>query len=68
MRSAHANHTLLYIIRFLTGLNEHFSVAKSQILLMNPLPPMTKVFSLALQHERQSHFDDSRVLLNAAKS
>ncbi|CAJ2658341.1 unnamed protein product [Trifolium pratense] len=43
----------------------------SQILLMDPLPPMTKVVSLVLQHERQSHFstsDDSRVLLNAAKS
>ncbi|XP_045805721.1 uncharacterized protein LOC123898751 [Trifolium pratense] len=71
MRSARANHTLLYVICFLTGLNEHFSVVKSQILLMDPLPPMTKVVSLVLQHERQSHFstsDDSRVLLNAAKS
>ncbi|GAU20493.1 hypothetical protein TSUD_130510 [Trifolium subterraneum] len=71
MRSARANHALLYIIRFLTGLNEHFAVVKSQILLMDPLPPMNKVFSLVLQHERQSNFspsEDSKALLNAAKS
>ncbi|GAU31242.1 hypothetical protein TSUD_149280 [Trifolium subterraneum] len=71
MRSARANHALLYIIRFLTGLNEHFAVVKSQILLMDPLPPMNKVFSLVLQHERQSNFspsEDSNALLNAAKS
>jgi hypothetical protein len=68
MRSARSNHTLLYIIRFLTGLNEQFSVVKSQILLMDPLPPMNKVFSLVLQHERQmTPIDDSKVLLNAAK-
>ncbi|GAU22432.1 hypothetical protein TSUD_123190 [Trifolium subterraneum] len=71
MHSARANHSLLYIIRFLTGLNENFSVVKSQILLMDPLPPMNKVFSLVLQHERQGKFspsDDSNVLLNATKS
>ncbi|GAU49830.1 hypothetical protein TSUD_293850 [Trifolium subterraneum] len=71
MRSARANHALLYIIRFLTGLNEHFAVVKSQILLMDPLPPMNKVFSLVLQHQRQSNFspsEDSKALLNAAKS
>ncbi|GAU31769.1 hypothetical protein TSUD_22150 [Trifolium subterraneum] len=71
MRSTRANHFLLYIIRFLTGLNENFAVVKSQILLMDPLPPMNKVFSLVLQHERQGKFspsDDSNVLLNAAKS
>jgi hypothetical protein len=68
MRSARSNHTLLYIIRFLTGLNEQFYVVKSQILLMDPLPPMNKVFSLVLQHEHQmTPVDDSKVLLNAAK-
>jgi hypothetical protein len=68
MRSARSNHTLLSIMRFLTGLNEQFSVVKSQILLMDPLPPMNKVFSLVLQHERQmTPIDDSKVLLNAAK-
>ncbi|GAU34412.1 hypothetical protein TSUD_217520 [Trifolium subterraneum] len=71
MRVARANHSLLYIIRFLTGLNENFAMVKSQILLMDPLPSMTKVFSMVLQHERQNIFnsqDESKILLNAARS
>ncbi|KAK2451623.1 putative mitochondrial protein [Trifolium repens] len=70
MRLARANHQLLYIIRFLTGLNDNFSMVKSQILLMDPLPPLNKVFSMVIQHERQGNFpsnDDSKILLNAAK-
>jgi hypothetical protein len=71
MRTARTNHTLLYIIRFLTGLNDSFAVVKSQILLLDPLPPMNKVFSMVLQHERQfvsSISEESKILLNAAKS
>ncbi|GAU35381.1 hypothetical protein TSUD_57300 [Trifolium subterraneum] len=71
MRVARANHSLLYIIRFLTGLNKNFAMVKSQILLMDPLPSMTKVFSMVLQHERQNNFnsqDESKILLNAARS
>jgi hypothetical protein len=44
MRAARTNHTLLHVVRFLTGLNENFTVVKSQILLMDPLPPLNKVF------------------------
>ncbi|XP_048234776.1 uncharacterized protein LOC125371039 [Ricinus communis] len=40
------------IPKFLKGLNENFSVVKSQIKLMDPLPPINKVFSMVLQHER----------------
>ncbi|GAU13166.1 hypothetical protein TSUD_179090 [Trifolium subterraneum] len=71
MHSARANHTLLNIVRFLIGLNDHFSVVKSQVLLMDPLPPLNKVFSMVLQHEGQGNFyptDESKALLNAAKS
>ncbi|PNX98837.1 flavonol sulfotransferase-like protein, partial [Trifolium pratense] len=71
MRSAQRNHTLLYAIRFLTGLNENFNMVKSQILLMDPLPPMNKIFSMVLQHERQGNFapsEESKVLINAADS
>ena len=39
------------IIQFLTGLNEQFSVVKTQVLLMDPLPTLNKVFSLVLQEE-----------------
>jgi hypothetical protein len=70
MRTARLNHVLLHTIRFLTGLNENFSTVKSQILLMDPLPPLNKVFSMVLQHERQSNLtslDDSKALINAAK-
>jgi hypothetical protein len=71
MRTARANHHILHVIRFLTGLNDNFSVVKSQILLMDPLPPMNKVFSLVLQHERQGNHhitEQSKALLNAARS
>lgn len=36
------------IIRFLKRLNESFNVVKSQILLIEPLPPLNKVFALVL--------------------
>lgn len=54
MRNAQLYHQQDYVIRFLTGLNEQFSVVKSQNLLMDPLPNMNKVFSMVLQHERQN--------------
>lgn len=54
MRNARIYHQQDYVIGFLTGLNDQFSVIKSQILLMDPLPNMNKVFSMVLQHERQN--------------
>jgi hypothetical protein len=71
MRAARKNHSNLYAIRFLTGLNDNFSMVKSQILLIDPLPPMNKIFSMVLQHERQGNFgvvDESKVLVNAVDS
>ncbi|XP_050204953.1 uncharacterized protein LOC126654991 isoform X2 [Mercurialis annua] len=41
------------VIKFLKGLNENFATFRSQILIMEPLPTINKVFSLASQHERQ---------------
>jgi hypothetical protein len=68
MRTARSNHNLLYVIRFLTGLNEEFSVVKSQILQLDPLPSLNKIFSMVIQHECQivppvSVNDDSKVLV-----
>lgn len=40
-----------YVMRFLTGLNECYSVVKTQILMMVPWTPLTRVFSMSLQHE-----------------
>jgi hypothetical protein len=71
MIKARSNHTLLYAIRFLTGLNENFGMVKSQILLIDPLPSMTKISSMVLQFERQHGFgsnEESKVLVNAADS
>jgi hypothetical protein len=68
MRIARSNHHLLHAMRFLTGLNDSFGVVKSQILLLDPLPPMTKIFSMVLQFERQNctvNLDDSKALVNA---
>ncbi|KAG5076899.1 hypothetical protein JHK82_055594 [Glycine max] len=39
------------VIRFLKGLDERFFVVHSQVLLMDPLPTVNKVFSMVLQHE-----------------
>ncbi|XP_061362927.1 uncharacterized protein LOC133306624 [Gastrolobium bilobum] len=61
-----------HIIRFLRGLNERYSQARSQIMLMQPLPGMNSVFSLVIQQERQLNEDsveneiekEPKVLLN----
>lgn len=42
-----------YVIRFLKSLNEQYSHVKSQVLMLEPLPPLTKVFSMVVQQERQ---------------
>lgn len=44
MRNARKNHKMLNAIRFLTRLNENSAVVKSQILLMDLLPDMNKIF------------------------
>ncbi|GAU24572.1 hypothetical protein TSUD_149130 [Trifolium subterraneum] len=64
MRAARHNHVVLHTIRFLTGLNENFSVVKSQILLMEPLPTLNKVFSMVINFPL---VDESKISVNAAK-
>ncbi|XP_061372446.1 uncharacterized protein LOC133314915 [Gastrolobium bilobum] len=41
------------VLQFLIGLNDSFSSACAQLLLVEPLPSLAKVFSLILQEERQ---------------
>ncbi|XP_062103809.1 uncharacterized protein LOC133814919 [Humulus lupulus] len=41
------------IMQFLAGLNDSFSSVRAQILLYDPLPPLSKVFSMISQEERQ---------------
>lgn len=41
------------VISFLNGLNAKFSYAKTQILMVDPLPPLSSVLESLLQHECQ---------------
>ncbi|XP_004501782.1 uncharacterized protein [Cicer arietinum] len=41
------------VLCFLRGLNDNYSAVRSQILLMDPLPSLTKIFSMIIQQERQ---------------
>jgi len=48
---------------FLKGLRDTYNSIKTQILLMEPLPGINKVFSLALHQERQERtFSDAVVI------
>lgn len=38
-----------YTIQFLKGINDQYSHVKSKIMLMNPLPDVTKAFSMVTQ-------------------
>jgi len=42
-----------HVICFLKGLNDTFNTVKTQILLIEPLPNINRVFSLVMQQERQ---------------
>ena len=54
-------------IKFLKGLNEQFSTVRSQLMLLDPLPSINKIFSLVIQQERQFAAEnnlDSKVTVN----
>ena len=42
-----------YVSQFLMGLNDSISYIRGQILLLDPLPSITRVFSLIVQDEEQ---------------
>ncbi|XP_078178710.1 uncharacterized protein LOC144572939 [Carex rostrata] len=41
------------LFQFLMGLNESYATVRSQVLTMDPLPSVNKIYSLALQEEEQ---------------
>ena len=41
------------VVQFLMGLNDSFAQVRAQIWLMDPLPPINKVYSLLIQEERR---------------
>ena len=58
-------------MHFLSGLNDDFDVVKTQILMMDPLSDINKVYSLVAQHERRTNpdlTDDSQAFVNATDS
>jgi len=76
MRAARNQRVEDQVIQFLQGLNDYFSIVKSPILLMDPFPPLYKVYSLVVQEESNNSIlspsppvlDDSNVLINASES
>lgn len=56
-----------HVIRFLRGLSDQFSGVRSQIMLMESLPTLNRVFQLAAQQERQFSVENvPKVLLSNA--
>jgi len=55
------------IIKFLRGLNDNYSIVRTQILLMDPLPSLNRVYSLVTQHERQIFGDHSKTMIATSK-
>lgn len=53
IRDLNHHHQVEYPISFLIGLNDSYAHVRGQILLMDPIPPITKVFSLIIQEEKQ---------------
>ena len=56
-----------YMIRFLHSLIEQYAAARSQIMLLDPLPNINHVFSMIVQQERQLNkylMEESKVLAN----
>ncbi|XP_014502000.1 uncharacterized protein LOC106762540 [Vigna radiata var. radiata] len=58
-----------HVIYFLKGLNDSYNTVKTQILLMDPLPNVNRVFSLIIQQERQEKQSntETRILVNMAE-
>uniref|UniRef100_A0A2N9J2J6 Reverse transcriptase Ty1/copia-type domain-containing protein n=1 Tax=Fagus sylvatica TaxID=28930 RepID=A0A2N9J2J6_FAGSY len=53
MRQVFENYQQACLMQFLMGLNESFTQVRGQILLMDPMPNIDRVFSLIRQEERQ---------------
>jgi len=51
---------LEYVMTFLMGLHDSFSQIRGQILLFDPLPSISNVFSLILQEESQQEIIDTQ--------
>ncbi|XP_016173923.1 uncharacterized protein LOC107616486 [Arachis ipaensis] len=62
-----------FVIHFLKGLDERYAVVGSQVLMLDPLPPITRVFAMVIQQERNLQIasgilDDQRLLTAAVNT
>ncbi|KAA8542446.1 hypothetical protein F0562_023418 [Nyssa sinensis] len=53
VKNLNDHHQMEYIMSFLMGLDDSFSQVRGQLLLMDPIPPINRVFSLIVQEEQQ---------------
>ncbi|PON58064.1 hypothetical protein TorRG33x02_291990 [Trema orientale] len=53
VKALNAYSQMEYVMSFLMGLHDSFAQIRGQLLLIDPLPPINKVFSLVSQEERQ---------------
>ncbi|XP_022631992.1 uncharacterized protein LOC111240719 [Vigna radiata var. radiata] len=53
----HKYREIEHVVCFLRGLNDSYNSVRTQILLMEPLPSINRVFSLIIQQERQERHD-----------
>jgi hypothetical protein len=51
-----------YVMKFLVGLNDLYASVRGQILLMEPLPIINKVFALVSQEERQRELSSGPIM------
>ncbi|XP_062074166.1 uncharacterized protein LOC133778296 [Humulus lupulus] len=50
------------VLQFLTGLNESYNSVRAQILLLDPLQSLSKVFAMVVQEERQRTLGSSQTI------
>ncbi|KAL5557118.1 hypothetical protein UlMin_039354 [Ulmus minor] len=53
VKALNSHYQMEYIMSFLMGLHDSFTQVRGQLLLMDPLPPINKVFALISQEEHQ---------------
>nr|XP_011468547.1 PREDICTED: uncharacterized protein LOC105352677 [Fragaria vesca subsp. vesca] len=56
------------IMKFLMGLTEEFATVRSNIIGMDPLPNLNKVYSMALRHEKQAAVSANKAIMPASDS
>ncbi|KAA8543184.1 hypothetical protein F0562_021321 [Nyssa sinensis] len=59
VKNLNDHHQMEYIMSFLMGLDDSFSQVRGQLLLMDPMPPINRVFSLIVQEEQQRRTNSS---------